>query len=228
MDSQNDFWMLIDHKIKKTLSLHADTALQTSIQKLGERLYYQTIETRVKDMNELLLAQNSTIQNLSIEFIQLNEQNLKLQHDVQLKNSMSTVCIIGIIAIGCICILSVIANIYYCFFKKSQKYRVQKKHSMVVIKQKFEIEEQTKGQSNFGNKIKRQVCDATAMGRFEPERFSDAINNLPVVQDAVVDGLMDEMDTEEGIDKDSEEIKQEGNVRNDSNDSVLGNFVTIC
>ena len=41
----------------------------------------------------------------------------------------------------------------------------------------------------------------TVLGRFEPERFSDAINNLPIVQDVILDGIVDEMRTAEGKEK---------------------------
>ena len=56
-------------------------------------------------------------------------------------------------------------------------------------------------------RVKREGIQ-TVLGRFEPERFSDAINNLPAVQDAVLDGIMDEMETEEGRNDESETADQ--------------------
>ena len=52
----------------------------------------------------------------------------------------------------------------------------------------------------------------TFLGRFDAESFRDAMNNLPIVQDVVIDGIMDEMKTAEGRKKDSETVNQLFNI----------------
>ena len=41
-----------------------------------------------------------------------------------------------------------------------------------------------------------QSNNQTILGRFEPERFSDAMDNLPAVHDAVLDEIIYEMEVE--------------------------------
>ena len=114
--------------------------------------------------------------------------------------SQRTTGIIIISVLGFACLVSLTVSIYCCMSTKSEKNRVSQlgfdeMNSEVQNRREIVIKR---------SRIKSKwVRDPTAMGRFDAERFSDAISNLPVVQDVVLDGIMDEMETEEGKNNES-------------------------
>ena len=130
------------------------------------------------------------------EINELPERNRKLQNELESKRRTMIVYILVISILVFVCAVLMIMTIYLYISRKMAKDGVQNTNLLrsepqcrpdIVLKEKW-------------------VKDPTAMGRFEPERFSDAINNLPVVQNVVLDGIMDEMETEEGAHHDSETI----------------------
>ena len=150
----------------------------------------------------------NTIQNLSFQ-IEENEARLDelfasnegLQKELESKKKMSFVYII-IIAIVCgICVILIIVVIFVCISRKSGKTKMRKTVASMDTRHQIKIAQHIKQRDNVKNKGKG---DLTAMGRFEPERFSDAMDNLPAVQDAVIEGIMNEMETDEGKNKNSQ------------------------
>ena len=151
----------------------------------------------------------NTIQNLSFQieenearFDELLARNKRLQQELESKNRMSFVYIIIIATICGICVILFIVVIFVCISGKSGKTKMRKTDALVAIdtRHQIKIAQHIKQRDNVKNKGKR---DLTAMGRFEPERFSDALDNLPAVQDAVIEGIVNEMETDEGGNKNS-------------------------
>merc|ERR1712228_378420 len=155
------------------------------------------------------------IQNFSYEIEGQKARYSHLQNELKSKESMFALCVCGIILIGFVCIMLAIANLYYCVFKKAQKHRVQQRHSLVGTKKKLNAESQIKPQLkrhhalnnlNLPSKRVKGEGNQTILGRFEPESFSDAINNLPVVQEEVIDDIVEEMKTESDKNIDLEHV----------------------
>ena len=127
------------------------------------------------------------------EINELPESNRKLQNELESKKRTMIVYILVISILGFISAVLMIMTIYLYSSKKMVKNDVQNTN---ILK--------SEPQCRQGIVLKEKwVKDPTAMGRFEPERFSDVINNLPVVQNVVLDGIIDEMETEEGMHHDS-------------------------
>lgn len=150
----------------------------------------------------IMHEQKEMIQNLSKqidEHKRLQVSKETLEHDA----GMDALHIVLILIIAAVFIVAIIFIIYYCISKKSEKNRMQKTQQLMYGNNEIKIEPKIKRRDKFRNRAqpKTQVKEEgnqTKLGRFEPESFSDAINNLPAVQDVVLDGIMDEMKTEEG------------------------------
>ena len=213
-------WMWVDHMIKKSLALDDASVQKISFDELCD--YWKTDQHKMKNMSNLLLEQRCKIQNLT----DLSDHNLRLQHVLKANNSdllfqkdrmvqnlsceidghkrryselqneleskytVSSVCVCAIIAIAFFFIMLVIANIYYCILKKAQKHRLRRRSALVDLRadrkdESSNVQKRVKGEGNH-----------TILGRFDVESFSDVMVNLPAVQDAVIDGIMNEMETE--------------------------------
>ena len=138
------------------------------------------------------------IQNLSAQ-AEANEVLIQeLRNELESKN---TIYGLIIAAVSVISVVLMIGIFYVCISRKCEKYRMRRAHPLIDKRDGIMYQAQMKHMLAASNQLEqeKELRDPTAMGRFEPERFSDAINNLPMVQDVVLDGIIDEMETEEGI-----------------------------
>ena len=170
----------------------------TAIHNLREQMRQCEIE------RDLVHQQNVTIQRLS-------EHNAQQNAILESKNQAIIICISIISVLGIVCMVSTIHTIYYCILKKLEfeKNRVRESMSLYAINSESRMrQDSVLKKHKLKQKQAKREGDQTVLGRFEPEQFSEAINNLPVVQDAVLDEIMNEMETE-GHDGVSETMTKE-------------------
>lgn len=218
----------IQNQGNSTIFVDIGPMIQTEVSWISNLFHRQCAkydELQRQKHNDSILQRREDEMSLT-EIIELKNLSAKVpkQRDLinkESKDEAAIVYIVIIVIISIVCMVLLIIVICYCVSRKSEKNRVQQMHSFAInpepqINRRNESRNvrHIKKRNGLKNKLRlelktqiKQKGDGTAMGRFEPERFSDAINNLPAVQDAVLDGIMDEMQTE-GM-KSSSETKLE-------------------
>ena len=197
VNERNWEFILKQQSIIDTQQQHEKLQKQEVIEQKGV-IHNLTLQNERFESANVLKDEQRVMKTHKIEIDELPVHN---QKELESKNQAIIVYIIIISILGIVCLVSIIIMIYHCILvRKSRKNRVQN-INFYQRKPEPQIHHVIGGQRGI-----RKKSDATAMGRFEPERFSDAIHNLPAVQDAVLDGIIDEMETEEGRNNNSETV----------------------
>ena len=161
----------------------------------------QAQNEKIRMQSNLLIEKVAIIQNLTKR--KSGDVNILQQPKIEIsetesRRESSGVYIIIISILGLICMVLMIVTGYYYASTKMEKDPVHNtSFDGMKPEPQFRPQIVLKPNRMKRNRVKGEGVQ-TVLGRFEPERFSDAINNLAVVQDAVIDEIIDEMETEEG------------------------------
>ena len=105
-----------------------------------------------------------------------------------------TTLIIIVAVLVCVCIL--IAALWYRSYRKSKIHRIQQIPRFV---KKYEPQRSVLQQHRSQNlKVNREIQtegDETIVARFEPEKFSDLLDNSQMVQNVIVDDIINDLQT---------------------------------